>query len=241
MTLLRLLSDIHLDHGTNIIIKNEGEDVLVIAGDLCNYFCRDAAKEFINNYLQTCTDTGGVVFYVLGNHDYYGSGIEETENFWNEVKIPGLVVFGSKPKVFYMNGVCFVGCTLWTELDSLLWYAFKHLNDFVFISDFSKDPQKYIQLHRESVTEIKKILSKMKTKIVLITHHPPFAQTTPKTKLDKIFYSQLQNILTSEVVLWLHGHIHSSKDYIFKTTRVICNPYYQNETFDKKFIISVRK
>jgi Icc-related predicted phosphoesterase len=43
--------------------------------------------------------------------------------------------------------------------------------------------------------------------------------------------------------IWLHGHIHSSSDYVVGTTRILSNPHgygFENRGFNAQFIVEVR-
>lgn len=239
--LIRLISDIHLDHGINKDIINEGEDVLVIAGDLCSFYDRLKGLKFISNYLRT--NERAKVFFVLGNHEYYGSNIRQTEAFWNtqsKKSKGGLIVFGCTPKIYNFSGINFVGCTLWTDLDDskMLRSARRHLNDFRFIEDFKESPVSYVNLYKKSEETLRTIIDSRMTPLIIITHHPPFWKSiTSNNKLRRLFHGDLERILKSNVVCWLHGHVHRFVNYKIKTCRVVCNPLYENKQFVKRLFI----
>jgi Icc-related predicted phosphoesterase len=50
-------------------------------------------------------------------------------------------------------------------------------------------------------------------------------------------------ILSSDISLWVHGHIHKKQDYICGSTRIVCNPRgYAGRVeprFDNKFVLEV--
>lgn len=42
--------------------------------------------------------------------------------------------------------------------------------------------------------------------------------------------------------IWLHGHIHSSSDYVVGTTRILANPHgygFENRAFNAQLIVEV--
>ena len=62
---------------------------------------------------------------------------------------------------------------------------------------------------------------------VVITHHyPSFQSTAPMYQQDlgsAAFGSDLEHWM-GRAALWVHGHTHSSFDYVLNGTRVVCNP-----------------
>ena len=63
--------------------------------------------------------------------------------------------------------------------------------------------------------------------------------------LNFCYYTELTEfILDRAPALWLHGHVHSSFDYMIGDTRVVCNPrgYVGNEVnpnFDPELVVEV--
>jgi Icc-related predicted phosphoesterase len=245
---IRVLSDIHLDHGTKFKIVYTGEDVLIIAGDLCNNFNRDDGLAFIKHYL-TLNETV-IVLYVLGNHEYYGGTIDEVDNFWETVAVNRLTVFGKTPKQLKIKHtgrtINFIGCTLWTDLKQgrLVWKAADFLNDFTFIRDFTEDSFRYVTLHENTVEQMQLLLSKNTVEpIIMITHHPPFENSVTKyfkdDDLNRLFHSNLEHLVQPNMRLWIHGHVHSSCNYAIEKCHVVCNPFYENPNFNKSLILQI--
>ena len=64
---------------------------------------------------------------------------------------------------------------------------------------------------------------------VVITHHSPSVNSLQdnyeKDILSAAYASDLNSLVeTSDVDLWVHGHIHKISDYYIGKTRIICNP-----------------
>lgn len=87
---------------------------------------------------------------------------------------------------------------------------------------------------------------------VVITHQAPcelsvapeFKATRTVQLLNGAYYTDLSEmILDYEPALWIHGHMHSSFDYMLGKTRIICNPQgYKsdpNHGFQKELIIEI--
>lgn len=82
-------TDLHLDvdvdaEEVGAEFAKSGADALVITGDI-------AVSNMLAGCLDTLVDTVGVpIFFVLGNHDYYGSTFRETDQVADRVQRPGL-------------------------------------------------------------------------------------------------------------------------------------------------------
>lgn len=245
--MIRLISDIHLDLVRVPDLIPNKEKILVIAGDLCSFTTRLKGLRYIKNYLEYNQET--IVIYVLGNHEYYGSNIKLTESFWlNQEKKSKkrLFVIGKSPRCFIIKGIRFICCTLWTDLDDgkYIWLAYQSLNDFKYIDDFRLDPKLYPQLFKSSFEKIDAIIKENDfIPTVIITHHPPSKKSALNSQLEwkqnRLFYSQLDEWIKNipRLRYWLHGHIHSSSDYYIKNTRVICNPFFENNNFNNNLQI----
>lgn len=66
---------------------------------------------------------------------------------------------------------------------------------------------------------------------VVVMHHAPSLrslslQHSNNRALDPAYASDLENLMVgaSAPELWLHGHIHDSKDYVAGNTRIVSNP-----------------
>lgn len=57
-------------------------DNLILAGDICEI---DYPK--LNDFLFWCCDNFEKIFYIIGNHEYYGSNIGEPKNKLNSINI----------------------------------------------------------------------------------------------------------------------------------------------------------
>ena len=63
---------------------------------------------------------------------------------------------------------------------------------------------------------------------VVVTHHAPSANSMHPmyegSRLNPCFYSELPDSFFQTAALWIHGHTHSSSDYLHHRTRVVANP-----------------
>ena len=83
---------------------------------------------------------------------------------------------------------------------------------------------------------------------VVITHHAPcelsLFEDSQGNALNPSFASNLTRFMSPKVPLWIHGHVHASRDYEVKGTRVVCNPrgyapHMLNDTFNSALVVSV--
>ena len=71
-TKIQALSDLHLEHGGAVPPHVPGADVIVLAGDLAPH-CEGLVERLRDHWA-----AAPHVLYVLGNHEFYGTEIDET-------------------------------------------------------------------------------------------------------------------------------------------------------------------
>jgi hypothetical protein len=83
--------------------------------------------------------------------------------------------------------------------------------------------------------------------VVVVTHHAPSKLSVPQCFHDDLlsaaFASHLDEFIESSAIdLWIHGHIHESRDYEIGDTRIVCNPRGYpdaiNADFDPGMVVS---
>jgi Icc-related predicted phosphoesterase len=104
-------------------------------------------------------------------------------------------------------------------------------------------------IHMNSLMEMERFLgSHDPRRTIVVTHHAPSAMSLPERRRDHslscAYASHLDPfILKHTPYLWIHGHIHQSRDYRIGSTRIISNPqgYPQepNEFFDPGMIVEI--
>ena len=247
---LLVLSDTHFefhkDHGEAFVdwIWNENKksppDAVVLAGDISDIdHLRTSIKMFAEKFR--------AVVFCVGNHEFYNTTpknvlrkAERIESdfdnvYWLEPGqdtplSPGEIEIDLRPDL----EVDIHGGTLWfpdSKDDALKQY----MNDFQCIYDF--EPWVYEQ-HRITVEYL---CYEIEPGDVVVTHHMPTEKSVhPRFKddpLNPFFVSDLEWIINSrKPSIWIHGHTHSSFDYMIGDTRIICNPFgYARQAENKKF------
>jgi predicted phosphodiesterase len=239
---IRLLSDLHtefrLPYKTQSFSQYKGEDVLVLAGDIAS------GSTNVMDVIKFFKDQGFPnIVYVAGNHEYYGTSIEDFNTKMAEkcAKLDN-VHFLNRDSV-EIEGVMFIGATLWTNfrgdpMAELL--AKKYIADFKYIRDFST--AKALTMYREDIHYISSQTFKHQDKkCVVVTHFLPTDACIsdrfrdPRfSDLNPYFANDLEvKISTFNNVAWLFGHTHDAVDKVCGTTRLVCNPHgYYNAMND---------
>ena len=229
---IRLLSDLHtefrLPYKTHSMSEYRGEDVLVLAGDIASGSTNtmDVIKHFL--------DCGfPEIVYVPGNHEYYGGNFDEFN-----AKMEGKCsefdnVHYLNPGSVTIDGVLFVGGTLWTNFgDNPLSQsaARRGINDFRMIRDF--DVNRCAQSYYEHLDYIKtQYEQRDNRKVVVVTHFLPARECiAPRFRGPDLINDYFANNLGDYIsnmsdTTWLFGHTHDATDILIGDTRVVANPH----------------
>ena len=195
------------------------------------------------------------VIKVLGNHTWYGgTWWNNYKSFWSERLLPKNVTILDRDYII-IGDVAFIGATLWTSMNNrdpiTMFHCERAMNDYNLIKYQAIPDGPYgsatvrisaestVTRHEEDVAFIKSALNALRntvSKHIVITHHMPSFQSVDPIyagdMLNHAFASDLDElILTYQPQLFVHGHTHSSCDYMIDNTRVICNPlgYHSNQ------------
>jgi predicted phosphodiesterase len=222
---LRLLSDLHLEFAPFDLAWG-GEDVLVLAGDVCPGIRR--AVRLLRGYLASAPVTTNVVV-VCGNHDFYGGSIDAILADWAGIDLPRVWFLEDQSVV--LHGLRFCGSTFWTDLpgvDIAVDHAALSITDFELIRDFL--PVDFRAMHSASREWLLDAMDRSAEPVVVVTHHlPSSASNDPRYDghaTNACYCSEDcgQLLEHPRLVLWCHGHTHTSVDYELGSARVVCNP-----------------
>ncbi len=225
-----LLSDLHLEFRP-FEPPALDVDVVVLAGDV---HVGDAGLVWAR-----ATFPDLPVIYVLGNHEYYG------ENFTRLAleladRADGSNVHVLERRGVEIDGVRFLGCTLWTDL-AMFGDAFdapalvqECMNDYHMIragveGQRALTARDTLASHKRSRTWLEGELRKHRRQTtVVVTHHAPSILSIGEDDRDDAlacaYASPLEDVVAaSGAALWVHGHVHESVDYQVGGTRVVAN------------------
>ncbi len=227
---LHLLSDLHLEFAPFMPPPTPAE-VILLAGDIHPGV---KAIPWINEVFPAIP-----VIYVPGNHEYYGQAFPKHLQKFKELT-QGTLIHVLDNETLELGGVVFLGCTLWTDFELLGdprvagYFATQGMNDFRRIR-LSPSYRKLRSLDTAGMHFSSRHwlagqfeLYRGRT-IVVVTHHAPSACSLPAGYEDDILSaasaSHMDELVErSGACLWLHGHVHISRDYFLGATHVICNP-----------------
>jgi hypothetical protein len=254
------MSDLHLDFAD---LTLPGGDVLILSGDICeakrmkpgmynpdmvllDHERKDQRPDRFNRFFEEECAKYREVFMVMGNHEHYGFQYHKTYDHINEQLPDNVHLLENQCRE--LDGVLFVGATLWTDMnrgDELTLFHMKSMmNDYRQITMFNEAKSAYHRLqpertmadHHRSRAYIRQILEENRANgrrlpVVVMTHHAPSkASTKPRYLNDTImngaYSSDLSEMILDnpEIKVWTHGHTHDQFDYMIGSTRVMCNP-----------------
>ena len=229
MKTLQLLSDLHLEmhrDGGDAFIRSldpSGVDILVLAGDI------SSASRLVPVLNRFCERFPHVV-YVTGNHEFYGSSVDQVLRDLAAVKASNFTWLNNKLAV--VDGVRFVGGTLWFPKAPPPVHANRHnINDFNLIQGF--EPWVYEE-HQKCVAVLQALAH---TVDVVVTHHVPTtacAATRFGTALNHFFIHDMTELIEkAQPPLWLFGHTHDQWETTLGATRLAASPLgYPHEQGD---------
>ena len=179
---------------------------------------------------------------MLGNHERYGTEIEETRTtLARECVEAGVHLLD--PGTVRIGGVRFIGATLWTDLElegkARAVGAHPRVGDELMDfqggieyegKDFTTDQS--VRRHREERRFIEHELAKAERagdRAVVVTHHAPSPRSIHLSfeadPLNPAFASDLERVIEQyQPALWIHGHMHDRGDEWLGDTRPVANP-----------------
>jgi Icc-related predicted phosphoesterase len=208
-----VISDIHQEMHISPVRIESDCDILVIAGDL-------TSGGQLQQELSALGDRFKNVVYVPGNHEFYGYNFKTILNvrdnlpdnvhyLYNEAKI--------------IDGIRFVGTTLWFPNDPMNFSFERLLNDFKLIPNFRS------WVYSENTKAQKFLNSHVKDGDFVVTHHLPshlgVASRYVGSQLNRFFVSPVQENLFAKAKVWNFGHTHDYVNLKHMNCQLICNPY----------------
>lgn len=242
--LCRIISDLHIEFirqnytqiksllQTLIPPMEEDENtILLIPGDFGVY----KLKEQLSVALGVLSERFKHVYWVAGNHFFYGVDIFGTDLNMNPINIEEDADLLENRSVLIEPNFVIHGSTLWSDVSNSIAYH-RYINDYAVIN--RNDTKRFIvpQDTTNEFNKAKKYLfdelssHRMLTQIVM-THTAPSYASVHSKYINDLVNPYFVNELSEEILalenppkLWVHGHCHSSSDYYIGGTRVICNP-----------------
>jgi predicted phosphodiesterase len=242
---IQLFSDLHLERDPTFrpVIAAD-TDVIVLAGDIGSYQ-RGSRLQTSDFGLELFASAGPTVVFVPGNHEFDALDFAATTHRLRAT-CARLGIVWLEREVAVIDGVRFMGTTLWSDFDALA----------VGVSD----PAKQLAMRHKAMRAANYYLSKNTTltdgapvlaegmremsltcqawlraalaepfdgKTVVVTHFAPsLLSADPRYGLaagTAGFCNTLDDMIPLADV-WMHGHLHCLNDYHVQDCRVVANP-----------------
>jgi predicted phosphodiesterase len=238
---LHILSDVHLEFGY-LPPPQVDADVTVLAGDIgLGLMGAEWALELARER---------PVVYVCGNHEYYRQPPVPLVQEALREAFAGTGVRYLENHAAIIDGVRFLGATLWTDFrmlgrrDEGMESARRLMSDYQVIAMVRSGPgtANHAQLwdclvpddtlgfHEQSRAWLEgELVAQFSGVTVVVTHHAPSPRSLrpgyAAEPTAAAYASNLEALMDgSRAALWVHGHVHKSSDYRANGTRVLCNP-----------------
>lgn len=223
---LHLLNDLHLEF-CPFEPPPTAADVVLLAGDIAEGF---AGLDWAMAHFTV------PVLYVPGNHEYYHADLMLIDAM--RAHVAGSQVSVLDGDAVVIDGVRFLGTTLWTDFDlfgadqraTAMRLATPVVADFRLITNAGRpfDAPTSRVLHAAAHAWLATALDQpFAGPTVVITHHAPqrgsLAPMYADDPVSAAFVSNLDHLM-GKAALWVHGHTHTAFDYTVAGTRVVCNP-----------------
>ncbi|CAF3565588.1 unnamed protein product [Rotaria sp. Silwood1] len=207
-----LMSDLHLEFN-NVIIPEFSvvAPILILAGDIGS-----PNVPSLQTFLLAQCKRFEHIFYVAGNHSFYGGIYEDRLQQLQELdNLDPRIHFLQNKSYLLPNNVRILGTTLWSHVPrETAGKIGRCLNDY----------RLKIQKARENQEHV-----------VIITHHAPSRRDTnsiddEEAGVGDAFVNDHDADCVDPVRLWMYGHTHRSTDLTVNSTKVVSNQLgYTNE------------
>jgi Icc-related predicted phosphoesterase len=261
-------SDLHLEHNKDLSLFNTNNaDMLILAGDIIpikytrlafNDLKMNGESNYITEFFDNITNQFEHIIYVLGNHEFYDSDINDVSVLRKTLKQYTNLHILENESITIDNNL-FIGGTCWTKIkDPVLEVeALNRFSDYIYISNSDRNTTGYYtnKLGKllPSDTSMKcdnfiyyvskQIESTDVDNVIVISHHCPTPQGIPD-KFKGNFWNDLFTnhfddyiIQNERINYWIHGHVHDvPRNYKIGETNILLNVYgYPVEEYHEQF------
>jgi predicted phosphodiesterase len=259
---VRVMSDLHVEHGGVQLADDVDCDVVVLAGDI------DVLRRSSVPAWARALFPAREIVWVLGNHEHY--------NWRKDAGMEACIAYASaeadhhgvhflENRAVELNGVRFLGCTLWTDFELLgdaetsMRIAAHRMADFRLVrvarepyGDRSFTPADSAAIHKASVAWLDRELARpFDGKTVVVTHHNPHQRCDhpahASSPMSPAFCSDLGWLIERHAPdVWISGHTHVSYRFHLGRTLLISNqrgysnvPEWADAPFNPNLVIEV--
>lgn len=266
---LRILSDLHFefhaDGGKEFVrgLRRDGQDAVVLPGDITRM---DVG--IYKTLLLFRQHFGCPIIFVHGNHEFYKSNRNAVVRATKEAVSRLQGVYWLDCDEVMIGGRRILGTPLWygkkRPPDRVLSSEDEWERGIVKLHDPASRGGIYVEtwadfesienldtwIYDEHGRAIKYLCREIRQGDIVVTHMLPSKRSTPPKFQNALsnhwFVSDMSPVIErSKPALWIHGHTHSSCDYVLGETRVVCNPFgiqskgELNVSFDEDFTVEL--
>ncbi len=222
MSTFQYVSDLHLETNNNLkyseLISPNNNNYLILAGDICPLYILPL------DFLEWCSKNFKKVFYIPGNHEYWGITIEVGNKLFKKI-CDACGVIGLNNQYYDGDDFRILGTTMWTQIPLNLTHTIENkISDYKYISNHCVTNTN--KMHKESINFISNQLSKNKKNIV-VTHHGPVREicSAPKYRgqITNVSYSADCIDLVGKCDFWIFGHTHYCINFFVNKCQVSSN------------------
>ena len=225
---INFASDLHLDFEgmpDSFFIENPAP-TLVLAGDIGEV--KNYKLDRFQSFFRRASEHWNDVIIVAGNHEHYGFKFDETIEEMRAQTKEFLNIHVLDKSSIEINGVVFIGGTLWTNFDNenitAMAAAGYAMNDYHHIKGGSTKPitphRTYAE-HKECLAKFRELLTKNSTKsCVVVSHHGPTMKSIDPNYVNEglinfAYASNLDDVIRDHpnIIHWIHGHMHTRTRY----------------------------
>lgn len=245
---IQLLSDLHLETNADFQATPAPDaDLLVLAGDVGSYQqgSRLVEDDFGLGRFSPLNGWPMPVLYIPGNHEYDALDFDEVHASLRELCVR-LGIQWLERETLEIDGVRFVGTTLWSDFDALVQpadtltqvlrkrgKAFRAANFYLEKAATMRHGEPFLaeQMREQGLAcqaWLREALAQpFDGPTVAVTHFAPtLSSADPRygvTPGTAGFCNALDELIP-QADIWLHGHLHCAFDYVQDGCRVVANP-----------------
>nr|WP_277625770.1 metallophosphoesterase [Burkholderia stabilis] len=246
------MSDLHLESNQPDAIAHADADLVVLAGDIHNHAegLRWAAETFDpavpvvyvpGNHEYYDGEFGALetamrdAAHALDNVHYLNNGVyvdpEQRFRVLGTTLWADFSLFGNDEAS--VAGAIEAGLRVMLDFKGLIQVTWPHdaaLHPASGAPERDFSPADAIALHRQSRAWLEaQLAAPFAGKTIVVTHHAPHRRSLAERYAEDLasagFVTDMAELVRPPVDLWLHGHTHTSFDYVAEGgTRVVCNP-----------------
>ncbi|ARO57099.1 Metallophosphoesterase [Methylorubrum extorquens] len=240
-----ILSDLHIDASPWTPPPGPRVDLAIVAGDVADGLTRRSIPWLAEHVRPRAR----AVVYIPGNHDLWRCRLPDEISRGRDAAIEHDITLLDCGQARHVDGVEIIGATMWTDYAVAgaehRALAMRVAGDRqVGMRDHRRiqcrdrlgtpapfRPPAAAALHAEHRARIERRLAEpWAGPRIVVTHHAPHPRSLlhgeVREPIDAAYASDLSSILKGEHApdIWIHGHVHASRDYRVGRTRVLANP-----------------